>query len=85
MSINNSNDYTLGEISGHNIIITVLPNSEYSTTSAANVTINMLNTFHNVRIDLIVGISGGVPSKSYNIRLGDIMVSAPRGDKGGMF
>lgn len=85
VSLNDTNDYALGKISGHNVVIAVLPNSEYSTASAANVATNMLNTFYNVRIGLMVGIGGGVPSESYNICLGDVVVSAPRGGEGGMF
>jgi hypothetical protein len=45
----------------------------------------MLNTFHNIRIGLMLGIGGGVPSKSHDIRLDDVVVSAPRGGEGGVF
>ena len=84
VSSNNTNVYVLGKISGNNVIIAVLPDSEYGTASVANVAINMLNTFYNIRISLMVGIGGGVPSDSHNIRLGDVVVSAPRGSQGGV-
>lgn len=85
VSPNDTNDYTLGKMYEHNVVIAVLPDGEYGTASAANVATNMLNTFHNVRIGLMVGIGGGVPSKSHDIRLGDVVVSAPRGGEGGVF
>ncbi|OOQ88031.1 hypothetical protein PEBR_14660 [Penicillium brasilianum] len=85
VSPNDTNDYTLGKISGHNIVIAVLPDGEYGTASAANVATNMLNTFHNVRIGLMVGIGGGVPSESHDIRLGDVVVSAAYSGEGGVF
>lgn len=44
----------------------------------------MLNSFPNVRIGLMVGIGGGVPSARHDIRLGDVVVSAPRNGKGGV-
>jgi nucleoside phosphorylase len=45
----------------------------------------MLNSFRNIRIGLMVGIGGGVPSERHDIRLGDIVVSAPCGGGGGVF
>ncbi|KAJ5410107.1 uncharacterized protein N7487_004466 [Penicillium crustosum] len=85
VSPNDTNDYTLGKMHDHNVVIAVLPDGEYGTDSAANVATNMLNTFHNVRIGLMVGIGGGVPSEKHDVRLGDVVVSAPRGGEGGVF
>lgn len=85
VSPNDSNDYTLGEISGHNVVIAVMPDGDYGTASAANTAANMLSTFQNIRIGLMVGIGGGAPSKRHDIRLGDVVVSASRGDSGGVF
>lgn len=45
----------------------------------------MLYSFPNIRIGLIVGIGGGAPSQKHDIRLGDIVVSAPPYGKGGVF
>ena len=45
----------------------------------------MLHSFPDIRIGLMVGISGGTPTLKQNIRLGDIVVSAPRDGKGGVF
>ncbi|WAO90276.1 NACHT domain-containing protein [Fusarium falciforme] len=75
---NDTNDYTLGRIGRHNIVVAVLPDGEYGTATAASVARGMLNSFPNVRIGLMVGIGGGAPSPTNDIRLGDIVVSAPR-------
>src|SRR6185437_4265232 len=72
-------------IGKHNVVIAVLPDGEYGTTSAAVVARDMLHSFPNIRIGLMVGIGGGVPSSKHDIRLGDIVVSAPRDGKGGVF
>ena len=45
----------------------------------------MLHSFPNVRIGLMVGIGGGAPSSKHDIRLGDIVVSAPCDGEGGVF
>ncbi|KAH8701007.1 nucleoside phosphorylase domain-containing protein, partial [Talaromyces proteolyticus] len=85
LSQNDNNDYTLGRIGKHNVVIAVLPDGEYGTSSAASVARDMLHSFPNVRIGLMVGIGGGAPSRKHDIRLGDIVVSAPRDGKGGVF
>jgi nucleoside phosphorylase len=78
------NTYTLGEISGHNVVIACLPSGVYGTTSAATVGAQMLSTFPAIRFSLVVGIGGGVPSKGNDIRLGDVAVSKPAGTYGGV-
>ena len=85
VSQNDNNDYTLGQVGKHNVVIAVLPDGEYGTSSAAIVARDMLHSFPNVRIGLMVGIGGGAPSQRHDIRLGDIVVSAPRDRKGGVF
>lgn len=85
VSPNDTNDYTLGTIGKHNVVIAVLPDGEYGLSSAAIVATNMLHSFPNVRIGLMVGIGGGAPSERHDIRLGDIVVSAPRDGESGVF
>jgi nucleoside phosphorylase len=85
VSPNDNNDYTLGKIGKHNVVIAVLPEGEYGISSAAGVARDMLHSFPNVRIGLMVGIGGGAPSPKHDIRLGDIVVSIPRDGKGGVF
>lgn len=83
LSPNDNNHYTLGEIGGHRVVIAVLPDGEYGTSSAAGVAKDMLRSFPNIRFGLMVGIGGGVPSR-HDIRLGDIIVSSPRNGRGGL-
>ncbi|KAM3075100.1 hypothetical protein ACMFMG_007443 [Clarireedia jacksonii] len=85
VSPNDNNDYTLGKVGKHNVVIAVLPKGEYGISSAASVARDMLHSFPNVRIGLMVGIGGGAPSRKHDIRLGDIVVSTPHHEKGGVF
>ncbi|KAL2802448.1 hypothetical protein BJX63DRAFT_437864 [Aspergillus granulosus] len=85
LSSNDNNDYTLGKIGKHNVVIAVLPNGEYGTTTAASVAKDILRSFPSVKIGLMVGIGGGAPSPKHDIRLGDIVVSVPRDGTGGVF
>ena len=85
VSPNDNNIYTLGRVGRHKVVIAVLPDGEYGVAAAASVARDMLHSFPNVRIGLMVGIGGGAPSQRHDIRLGDIVVSAPRDGKGGVF
>ncbi|KAJ6028611.1 Tetratricopeptide-like helical [Penicillium herquei] len=78
------NTYTLGSISGHNVVVACLPSGVYGTTTAAVVVAHMLETFPCLRFGLMVGIGGGVPSKDIDIRLGDVVVSMPTATSGGV-
>ncbi|KJK73800.1 hypothetical protein H634G_10906 [Metarhizium anisopliae BRIP 53293] len=83
-SPHDNNDYTLGRVGKHNVVIAVLPDGEYGTSSAASVARDMLHSFPNVRIGLMVGIGGGAPTRSEDVRLGDIVISTPRDGEGGV-
>jgi nucleoside phosphorylase len=76
------NNYCLGRIRKHNIVIACLP--DYGITSAAVVAEQMLHSFKEIRFGLMVGIGGGVPSAKNDIRLGDIVVSRPEGTLSGV-
>jgi nucleoside phosphorylase len=77
------NDYVLGRIWKHNVVIATMPMGEYGIVSAARVAEEMQHTFPNIRIGLMVGIGGGVPTR-HDIRLGDIVVSNPGNGMGGV-
>lgn len=83
--VNDSNNYTLGKIGKHHVVIAVLPHGEYGISSAAGVIKDMLHSFPNVRISLMVGIGGGAPSSKHDIRLGDVVVSASTNGTGAVF
>jgi nucleoside phosphorylase len=78
------NSYTLGRIGKHNVVIACLPSGRYGNTSATAVAIQLLNTFRSTRFGLLVGIGGGVPNQHADIRLGDVVVSRPTGEHGGV-
>ncbi|KAF4547993.1 Hypothetical protein D9617_33g038570 [Elsinoe fawcettii] len=71
-----NNDYTLGRIGKHNVVIAVCPDSEYGIAAAANVARNMARSFPKVRMGLMVGVGAGIPYASNDIRLGDVVVSS---------
>jgi nucleoside phosphorylase len=75
--------YILGELSGHNIVLASLPGSQGKGAAAA-VAKDMARTFPSIELRLMVGIGGGVPSKTNDIRLGDVVVSMPDGQHGGV-
>ncbi|KAM0544534.1 hypothetical protein ACHAPJ_011751 [Fusarium lateritium] len=80
-SPHDNNDYTLGRIGPHNVVIAVMPDGEYGISSAATTARDMLHSFPNIKIGLMVGIGGGSPSR-HDIRLGDVVVSASRNGNG---
>ncbi|KAL7950877.1 purine and uridine phosphorylase [Trichoderma barbatum] len=80
-----SNNYELGMISNHYVAIACLPEGEYGTAAAADVATNLLRSFPNIRIGLMVGIGGGAPTGNHDIRLGDVVVSTPGDGQGGVF
>ncbi|KAH0426440.1 hypothetical protein CcaCcLH18_10325 [Colletotrichum camelliae] len=54
VALNDNNNYALGMIGGHHVVMAVLPNREYGTSSAAVVARDMLHSFPNVRIGLML-------------------------------
>lgn len=78
------NNYSLGCIGKFNIVIACLPSGDIGSHPAAAVATRMLATFPFLKIGLMVGIGGGVPSKKHDIRLGDVVVSIPTKGFGGI-
>lgn len=74
--LGDSNNYTLGRIGQHNVVLACLPG--YGIAMAASSAMNMLQSFPKIQIGLMVGIGGGVPgSQSHDgadVRLGDVVV-----------
>ncbi|XHG06087.1 hypothetical protein AWENTII_009296 [Aspergillus wentii] len=62
VSPHDNNDYTLGRIDKHNVVIAVQPDGEYGISSAASLVRDMLHSFPNIRISLMVGTGGGAPN-----------------------
>lgn len=80
-----NNAYELGVMAGHKVVIAVLPHGEYGTSTAATVATNMLRSFPNIKVGLMVGVGGGAPTSDNDIRLGDVVVSSPKDGKGGVY
>jgi nucleoside phosphorylase len=80
-----NNAYELGVMAGHKVVIAVLPQGEYGATTAATVATDMLRSFPNVKVGLMVGVGGGAPTINNDIRLGDVVVSSPKDGKGGVY
>ncbi|KAK0368822.1 pfs domain-containing protein [Colletotrichum limetticola] len=83
-SKHDNNSYKLGRMGKHNVAIAVLPHGEYGEASAAAVARDMIRTFVNIRVGLMVGIGGGAPSPKNDVRLGDVVVSSPAEGHGGV-
>ncbi|KAB2569968.1 hypothetical protein DBV05_g11356 [Lasiodiplodia theobromae] len=83
---NDPSSYSWGNIGQHNIVIASLRSGVYGTNTAATTASCMLSTFPSIRFGLLVGIGGGIarPDDGKDIRLGDIVVSAPGGSTGGV-
>ncbi|KAL4903146.1 hypothetical protein BDW74DRAFT_169079 [Aspergillus multicolor] len=77
------NNYTLGRMGAHNVVMACLPSGVMGTVSAARVANNMRSTFRCLRFGLMVGIGGGVPGAE-DVRLGDVVVGEPNGPFGGV-
>ena len=56
------NNYVLGGVHEHSVVIACLPAGVYGTNSVARVARDMLRTFTGLRFGLMVGIRGGVPN-----------------------
>lgn len=80
------NNYVLGRVHDHNVVIACLPAGVYGTNAAARVANDMLRTFSGLRFGLMVGIGGGIPNlpKGLDVRLGDVVISQPDKTFGGV-
>ncbi|KAH7123435.1 hypothetical protein B0J13DRAFT_612182, partial [Dactylonectria estremocensis] len=78
-----SNMYVLGELSGHNVALACLPGNQ-GKGAAAIVATNMACTFPSIKWQFLLGIGGGMPSARHDIRLGDVVISMPEGQYGGV-
>lgn len=81
---NDSYLYTLGRTGEHNVVLACLLAGQMGTHSAAVVATRMQAKFPLLRISLMVGIRGGVPSTEADIRLGDVVISQPHAIHGGV-
>ncbi|KAE8168390.1 hypothetical protein BDV40DRAFT_294931 [Aspergillus tamarii] len=79
-----NNNYILGSIGPHNVVLACLPDGVMGTTSAAIVAHRMRSTFQEIQFGLMVGIGGAAPNATDDIRLGDVVVGVPRRGSSGV-
>ncbi|KAL2834773.1 purine and uridine phosphorylase [Aspergillus pseudoustus] len=71
------NNYVLGKIGLHNVVIACAPAGVRGTVSASVAATQMVSSFPKIRFGVLVGTGGGIPSDDHDIRLGDVAVSIP--------
>ncbi|PVH92326.1 hypothetical protein DM02DRAFT_605485 [Periconia macrospinosa] len=69
-----NNNYILGRLQGHNVVVAYPNSGECSKTSLADVATQLHASYTSIRFNLMVGIAGGVPDTKEDIRLGDVVV-----------
>ncbi|EPS35660.1 hypothetical protein H072_10944 [Dactylellina haptotyla CBS 200.50] len=80
---NDENAYLYGSINGHNIVIASLAPSQPGKVHATKLAQAMVRSFPNMKMNLLVGIGGGIPRRTpqidseKDIRLGDVVVGWP--------
>ncbi|KAL0265372.1 hypothetical protein SLS55_001338 [Diplodia seriata] len=76
------NHYVWGRAGQHNVVVVTFPMGRVGTNIASHVATQMVSAVPSIRFGLMVGIGGGVPwvgGKYTDVRLGDVVVSAPSG------
>ncbi|KAB8239574.1 nucleoside phosphorylase domain-containing protein [Aspergillus alliaceus] len=81
---NDPNTYTLGRIIRHNVVLVCISAGTMDTGVASTAISEMLRSFPNIRIRLLVGIGDGVPNLYSDIRLGDVVVGSPTSSSDGL-
>jgi nucleoside phosphorylase len=80
------NTYILGRIGKFKVVVACMPKDEIGSISAAAVARDILHTFPNIRVGLLVGIGAGIPDYESNdvrdIRLGDVVISSDKENGG---
>lgn len=73
------NDYILGSVNGHNIVVTSLSTAQAGTIAAAVAAARIMSSFSRIKYIFMVGTGSGVPTgdRGYYIRLGDVVVGTP--------
>lgn len=71
---NDDNVYELGRMGQHLVVAACLPANSYGTNAAAACAGDMRRSFQKIDFCFLVGVGGGVPSATNDIRLGDVVV-----------
>ena len=71
-------EYVLGTIGKHDVVIAGAPRGEQGKVAVARVAAHLRVIFPNLHVGIVLGIGGGVPSiPDHDVRLGDVVVGAP--------
>lgn len=70
-----TNVYAFGRMGRHLVVSACLPAGNYGNNPAVACAENMRRSFENLQFCFLVGIGGGIPSPSNDVRHGDIVVS----------
>lgn len=70
-----TNVYAFGRMGRHLVVSACLPAGNYGNNPAAVCAENMRRSFENLQFCFLVGVGGGIPSPSNDVRLGDVVVS----------
>lgn len=68
------NNYILGSLCGHNVVIAYSKAGLDGQTSTTKVAKQLSATFRFIRLHIMVGVASGVPETKEDIRLGDVVV-----------
>ena len=77
------NTYICGTMAGHNVVLATTPPGMRGNVNAGRLVGPLFSTFPNIKMTLLVGIGGGVPSRTSadnpleDIHLGDVVVGWP--------
>lgn len=74
------NIYVYGRMGRHLVVCASLPSGNYGNSPAVMCSENMRRTFWNIQCCILVGVGGGIPSPSQDVRLGDVVVGQGVGD-----
>lgn len=74
--------YSYGRIKGHNVVI--VRGTQIGPINASISAATVVQEFPNIRFALMIGIGGGIPSRTQDIRLGDVAVGIPGGSHPGV-
>ncbi|KFY29079.1 hypothetical protein V493_02564 [Pseudogymnoascus sp. VKM F-4281 (FW-2241)] len=72
---NDNNNYILGRLQGHNVVVAYPNFGVCGKTSVADVATQLHASYTSVQFNFMIGIAGGVPDTKEDIRLGDVVVS----------
>lgn len=80
------NTYLLGRIGKFRVVVACLPKDEIGASPAAAVARDLLHSFSNIRVGLLVGIGAGIPDyendEIRDIRLGDVVIGSDKENGG---